>query len=1171
MSPWRYEKWLPSGVLALGLVLAVVTGLRQQVHNREVAVERFDALTARAAAQVQTRMQLYEYGLRGARGAVIAAGGHSITRQRFREYAASRDSEREFPGARGFGFVRRVPLAQEAQFLQSARADGWPGFSIRQLSPHTRDRYVIQYVEPVQSNMEAVGLDIASERNRREAAERAMRTGRPALTGPITLVQATGQRLRSFLLLLPVYGGVAAPDTVPERVAQTIGWAYTPLVTDEVLGDFDFADGEFALSLHDRPDAGDPERFFTAPGWRAPGHDALVKTVGVSVFGRVWLVEVQALPPFFTRLNLRSPLALAATVAAAFALLAVLVHLYQLGARRARLVGLQRARMAAMVENSPDAIIGQTMDGVVRDWNPAAERMFGYPARAAVGRTVRELIVPDGREGEEVDLLARVARGQTVPGFDTVRRRSDGRLLDVSVSVAPIRLEGGAVVGVAKTLRDISDRKAAEAEILQLNATLEQQVAQRTAELRELAARERAILASAGSAIIAIDNEGVVTLFNPAAEAMLGYRAADVVGVMRAIEFHDPEEVSRRAQAMARELGRPVGPRDVLSGRARDEGVVRDEWTYVRRDGTRLRVLLTLSALHDEAGVSIGYIGVAIDLSDRARLQHELIALNQALLERSAQAEAATRAKSEFLANMSHEIRTPMNAIVGLTEMMRREVRDASLRERLDKMTDASRHLLAIINNVLDLSKIEAGRLVLEQVEFELCDVLDNTFALVVEEARRKGLELVLDASEAPRRLVGDPTRLGQALLNLLSNAVKFTDVGYVALRLRRLQGGEDEAMLRFEVTDSGIGIAPEALDKLFKAFEQGDTSTTRRYGGTGLGLAITHELAELMGGRAGASSRLGHGSTFWFTARLRPVQRQAPEVARWAGVHALVYHDMPVSSRALAATLAQLGATADEAGSADEVAVRLQQARRRGPAYELLVWDADSRVGAAQDRTSLQVLGSLRKGDRDGVAIIVTTMRPAGTLRMATRGLGRCVVLEKPVTAAALDQCLRGLLAEVTAPGELAAEEDDAADDERPFEGRHVLLAEDNPVNQLVAVEQLRSLGLEVDVAENGLEALERARATRYDLILMDLHMPEMDGLEATRAIRRLPAHGSTPILAMTASAFGEDRSASLAAGMDDHISKPVETKVLVRTLQKWLHHPRPPGNAAVQRPAGR
>jgi CheY-like chemotaxis protein len=522
---------------------------------------------------------------------------------------------------------------------------------------------------------------------------------------------------------------------------------------------------------------------------------------------------------------------------------------------------------------------------------------------------------------------------------------------------------------------------------------------------------------------------------------------------------------------------------------------------------------------------------------------------------------------------MSHEIRTPMNAIVGLTEMMRREVRDARQRERLEKMMDASRHLLAIINNVLDLSKIEAGKLVLEEVEFELCDVLDNTFALVIEEARKKGLELVLDASEAPRRVVGDSTRLGQALLNLLSNAVKFTDVGYVALRLRQQPGAENHVTLRFEVSDSGIGIAPDALDKLFKAFEQGDSSTTRRYGGTGLGLAITYELAELMGGRAGACSRLGHGSTFWFTAKLRPAEDRSRDERRWTNVRALVYNDMPVACRAIVATLAQLGVTADEAGSADEVPALLQQARRREAAYDLLVWDADSHVGADQARSSLQMLTSMRKAERVGLAIVVTTMRPASALRTSIRGLGRSTVLEKPITAAAMEQAVRALFADAAVQAADPGADDDtfALEVNRPFEGRQVLLAEDNPVNQMVAVDQLRSLGLDVDVAENGLEALDKARATRYDLILMDLHMPEMDGLEATRAIRRLPMHGSTPILAMTASAFGEDRSASLTAGMDDHISKPVETKVLVRTLSKWLQPARPVQAAAVLRPAGR
>jgi len=1151
MSSWRSAKLLPWLVLGLGLLCAAGAGYRQQQANAGFVEERFQAMMQRAVSQVRDRMTLYEYGLRGTRGAVVAAGGRAVTRERFARYAASRNPAKEFPGARGFGFVRKVPRAQEPAFVEAARADGWPAFSIRQLAPHDGDRYVIQYVEPVASNRDAIGLDIASEAQRREAAERAVRSGEQVLTGPVTLVQAAAQPHSAFLLLLAVYEGGATPPTEAAREAAVIGWAYTPLVIDEVLRDFDYGDGRFRIALYDRTEGAPPEPFFATPGWAGQRGRTGVKEAETWVFGRRWAVQVQATPTFYAYLNLPSPWTVAGGTAAGALLLAGLTYLYLLGIGRARAESLQRARMAAIVEHSPDAIIGQTLDGVVQEWNPAAQRMFGYSAGEAVGRTVRELIVPPDRDAEETEILQRVGRGLGVPGFDTVRCHRDGHAIDVSVSVAPIRLDGGEVVGTAKILRDISAQKAAEAEILQLNATLEQQVAQRTAEVQRLAARERAILASAGSAVIATDSAGLVMVFNPAAEALLGYRADEVVGKVRALSFHDPEELRQRCLKPGED--RPVRVEDLMGGMARDGGSVRGEWTYVRRDGTRLPVLLVLSELRDEAGTQIGFMGVATDLSERARLQRELIDLNRALTERSAQAEAATRAKSEFLANMSHEIRTPMNAIVGLTELMRRDTRDPVLRDRLDKMADASRLLLAIINNVLDLSKIEAGRLVLEQVEFDLQQVLENTCALVLGQVRGKPLELVIDAARAPRRLVGDPTRLGQALLNLLGNAVKFTPAGHVVVRCRQVDGAPGRITLRFEVADTGIGIAAPALQHLFQAFEQADASTTRRYGGTGLGLTITRQLAELMGGKVGASSREGRGSTFWFTVQLAPGHPVPAHDAVLAGRRALVVDDTLVAAEAIAGAMEALGGSVDIAGAAGEAVALLYEARARGQPYDLLVWDADTAPLPPAAR------------ETPGLAVLLTTMRDGSALRVSLHRVPGILVLEKPLTGAALERAAAAVLGAGTATGLSALP---GEPDLPHFDGVRALLAEDNVVNQLVAVEQLRALGLEVDVVSTGAEAVQRARAQRYDIILMDLHMPEMDGLEATREIRRLPDHADTPILAMTASAFGEDRSASLEAGMDDHISKPVETRVLVRTLERWLRpqlpaprRPGPPG----------
>ncbi|WP_298231711.1 response regulator [uncultured Azohydromonas sp.] len=424
-------------------------------------------------------------------------------------------------------------------------------------------------------------------------------------------------------------------------------------------------------------------------------------------------------------------------------------------------------------------------------------------------------------------------------------------------------------------------------------------------------------------------------------------------------------------------------------------------------------------------GQPLRLIGVNMDVTERKRAEEELHALNATLerrvRERTAElsaardaADAASRAKSAFLANMSHEIRTPMNAILGLTHLLASEQPTPRQAERLGHIEDAARHLLGVINDILDLSRIEAGKLQLEERDFELPALLEQVRSIVNGAAAAKGLRVEIDAGAVPPALRGDETRVRQALLNYAGNAVKFTATGHVVLRARLLREHGDELLLRFEVEDSGAGIDPRQLPRLFEAFEQADSSTTREHGGTGLGLAITRRLAELMGGSAGAEA-LPSGSLFWFTARLgrgwRPqAQAAAPERA-----------------------------------------------------------DAELR------------------------------RRHAGT---------------------------------------------------------RLLVAEDNLINREVARALLRAVDLEVDFAEDGHAAVEMARRRDHALVLMDMHMPGLDGLQATRVLREEPALRTLPILAMTANAFDEDRAACLAAGMDDFVSKPVEPQALYATLLKWLDH---------------
>jgi PAS domain S-box-containing protein len=781
----------------------------------------------------------------------------------------------------------------------------------------------------------------------------------------------------------------------------------------------------------------------------------------------------------------------------------------------------ERSRL--ILGSTADGIFGTDAKGLITFINTAACHMLGFTQDDLLGRSSHAMFHhhrPDGSDypKEECPMFAAYTTGKSSHIDSEFLWRKDGTGFPVEYGARPV-VKDGSLIGSVVSFTDITERRRAEER------------------LRDTERFYRSVLESAPDAMMVVDQNGAIQIANAQCERVFGYTRAELAG--QPVEMLVPENVRAGHPALRdgyfhTPVARAMGASRELAG--------------LRKDGALFPVEIGLSPL-PARGSEMVQVAVSIrDITERKEQERQIIEARE-------KAEDATAAKSMFLANMSHEIRTPMNAIIGMTHLALKTDLTPKQFDYLTKVRSAAGTLLGIINDILDFSKIEAGKLDIENAEFRFEDVLQNLSTVVGQKAEEKKLEFLVSAKpDIPPNLVGDPLRLGQILINLVNNAVKFTERGEVVVAVEVEERTPERVMLAFSVRDTGIGMTQEQCSRLFQAFSQADTSTTRKFGGTGLGLSISKRLVEMMGGRIWVESEPGLGSTFRFTASFgigaeQPRRRFVPDLA---GIRALVVDDNAQAREILCDTLCGFALRADAVASGRAAIQTLTGADSSDP-YHLVLMDWNM-----PEMDGIQSSALIRRdsGLKNMPRIVMVTAFGREEIRNQAEQIGIDAFLTKPVNASVLYDTLMALFgaARLEDAGSISQRVGAAEHDAR---GVRVLLVEDNEMNQQVATELLENAGAAVTVANHGGIAVNLLRdgpqPPLFDVVLMDLQMPEMDGFTATGLLRADQRFNDLPIIAMTAHALVEERERCLKAGMNDHVTKPIDPDALFAALARW------------------
>jgi PAS domain S-box-containing protein len=775
---------------------------------------------------------------------------------------------------------------------------------------------------------------------------------------------------------------------------------------------------------------------------------------------------------------------------------------------RERSVTREQGFLDALLASVPSGIVTIDEGGTIRGVNPGFEHLFGYSRHEVHGKDLIELVVPAAEQEAARGRHAQTRAGETVV-VEADRLRKDRTLVPVRIAAARVEddPEGTTIV----LFDDVTEMKQAERA------------------LRDAEQQYRELVESASDLVWQVDAQGTWTFLNAACQRIYGLSVNQLVGKPFA-NMVNPAHRESDLETFRRVL----------------EGAVLTDYETIHLDAAGQRKHLSFAAkpMLDATGAVVGAHGTARDVTERA-------AVTEALQAAREQAEQATQAKAGFLATMSHEIRTPMNGVLGMVDLLVETELNPEQQRWVELIRVSAESLLRILNDILDFSKIETGNLQLDQTAFDVTRLVDSTVRLLAVRAFERHVEIAYDVRpDVPTQVRGDPSRLRQVLTNLIGNAIKFTHQGEVEVTVSQEATRDSEALLRFAVRDTGIGIPPEKVELIFEEFRQADVSTARKYGGTGLGLTISRQLVALMGGKLQVESEVDKGTTFFFTVPF-PVESTKPAAipglseVSFEGMRTLVVDDNPTNRRIVGGLLSPAGALIHEAGNSDEALEHLYRSKHAGRPYELAIID-----GWMPGRDGFE-LASVMKNDVQLAETRIMMLTSAGQRGdgQRCRQLGIRAYLTKPVSRSELIESVAAVITgQEHVAGDTLITRHSMAEARRHL---RILLAEDNVVNQQVAMTILQKRGHTVDVVENGRLAVEAVERTRYDAVLMDIQMPEMDGLTATSHIRRDPAHADLPIIAMTAHATLDERERFLAGGMTEHLAKPFKPQDLLQVVE--------------------